>query len=334
MATIVTRVGKGSPLTHEEVDGNFTNLNTDKLESTSLSVQTNPASGGGSLTYSNTVFTFTPADVSGGGGGGSFQPIKLDAISVVNGQASYTMQVGGVNHDPASDFALLVSLNGVIQAAGDAFSTTGSTITFIPALQTGDVIDFIIDLGNAVDVTTVVSTDTLDDVVQRGSSTTLSITTGGYATTTGTSAQFLKADGSVDSSTYLTTYSETDTLATVTGRGNATTNGITVGSIDVNGEIIELTRSVINVSGTFSINPTAGTVQRITLNGALTFLDFVGEGESTTLMIADSVGQTITWPTMTWIGGAAPTLSTTGLTVIQIWKANSVLYGALAGVAS
>jgi hypothetical protein len=32
MATIVTRAGKGSPLTHEEVDSNFVNLNTDKAE--------------------------------------------------------------------------------------------------------------------------------------------------------------------------------------------------------------------------------------------------------------------------------------------------------------
>ena len=30
MSTIVTRAGKGSPLTHTEVDANFTNLNNDK----------------------------------------------------------------------------------------------------------------------------------------------------------------------------------------------------------------------------------------------------------------------------------------------------------------
>jgi hypothetical protein len=36
MATIVTRAGKGSPLTHNEVDANFTNLNTDKAEVSSL----------------------------------------------------------------------------------------------------------------------------------------------------------------------------------------------------------------------------------------------------------------------------------------------------------
>lgn len=32
MSTLVTRAGKGSPLTHNEVDANFTNLNTDKAE--------------------------------------------------------------------------------------------------------------------------------------------------------------------------------------------------------------------------------------------------------------------------------------------------------------
>ena len=33
MSTIVTRSGKGSPLTHNEVDTNFSNLNTDKIQS-------------------------------------------------------------------------------------------------------------------------------------------------------------------------------------------------------------------------------------------------------------------------------------------------------------
>lgn len=32
MSTIVTRATKGAPLTHAEVDANFTNLNTDKLQ--------------------------------------------------------------------------------------------------------------------------------------------------------------------------------------------------------------------------------------------------------------------------------------------------------------
>jgi len=38
MTTIVTRAGKGSPLSWGEVDNNFTNLNTDKLETSSVGV--------------------------------------------------------------------------------------------------------------------------------------------------------------------------------------------------------------------------------------------------------------------------------------------------------
>jgi hypothetical protein len=37
MATIVTRAGKGSPLTNNEVDANFTNLNSDKVETSAIS---------------------------------------------------------------------------------------------------------------------------------------------------------------------------------------------------------------------------------------------------------------------------------------------------------
>jgi hypothetical protein len=45
MATIVTRSGKGSPLTHGEVDSNFTNLNTDKLETAGGSITGNLSFG-------------------------------------------------------------------------------------------------------------------------------------------------------------------------------------------------------------------------------------------------------------------------------------------------
>lgn len=37
MATITTRSGKGSPLTNAEVDANFTNLNSDKVETSAIS---------------------------------------------------------------------------------------------------------------------------------------------------------------------------------------------------------------------------------------------------------------------------------------------------------
>jgi len=73
---------------------------------------------------------------------------KLDAITVVNGQAAYTLNHNSAAYKPATANALLVSVNGVIQAAGDAFTISGSTITFTENLVTGDVIDFIIALGD------------------------------------------------------------------------------------------------------------------------------------------------------------------------------------------
>ena len=77
--------------------------------------------------------------------------VKLDAITVVNGQAAYTMQNGGVNFtDYTTVNQFLVSLNGTIQAATDSFTVSGSTITFASNLSTGDVIDFIIVFGNSL----------------------------------------------------------------------------------------------------------------------------------------------------------------------------------------
>ena len=81
--------------------------------------------------------------------------VKLDAISVVNGQAGYTMNNGGsafTDYENVNQF--LVSLNGILQAPTDSFTVSGSTITFASNLSTGDVIDFIIVLGNTLDIGT------------------------------------------------------------------------------------------------------------------------------------------------------------------------------------
>ena len=83
---------------------------------------------------------------------GNFQ--VCDAISVVNGQAAYTMQVSSANVTPESANHMLVSLNGVLQKPGSSFTISGSTITFASNLATGDVIDFILLLGNVNDIGT------------------------------------------------------------------------------------------------------------------------------------------------------------------------------------
>jgi len=53
MSTITTRSGKGSPLTNTEVDNNFTNLNTDKIQAS------NSPSEGDILKYESSVWKAT-----------------------------------------------------------------------------------------------------------------------------------------------------------------------------------------------------------------------------------------------------------------------------------
>ena len=99
---------------------------------------------------------------------GNFQ--ICDAISVVNGQAAYTMQVGSVNVSPQSANHMIVSLNGVIQKPGSSYTVSGNTITFASNLATGDVIDFIQILGDVLDLgvpsdATVTTAKLADDAV-------------------------------------------------------------------------------------------------------------------------------------------------------------------------
>ena len=93
---------------------------------------------------------------------------KLDSITTVNAQAAYTMQHNASNFKPATAEQLIVSVNGVIQAPGDAYTISGSTITFSENLVTGDVIDFIIALGEVGN--TVTPTDGSVDINKMSTS--------------------------------------------------------------------------------------------------------------------------------------------------------------------
>ena len=119
---------------------------------------------------------------------GNFQ--VCDAISVVNNQAAYTMQVGSVNVSPESANHMIVSLNGVIQKPTDAFTVSGSTITFASNLVTGDVINFIQILGNVLDLG-VPSDNTVTTAKLSDSSVSLAKLT---ATGTKSSSTFLRGD--------------------------------------------------------------------------------------------------------------------------------------------
>ena len=76
---------------------------------------------------------------------------KLDAITT-SATATYNLTLDSGAYYPQSANHLLVSLNGVIQAPQDSFTVSGSQITFDSALTSADVIDFIIALGDTLDI--------------------------------------------------------------------------------------------------------------------------------------------------------------------------------------
>ena len=95
----------------------------------------------------------------------------------------------------------------------------------------------------------------------------------------------------------------------------------------------------ISDGAAFEVDPGNGSVQLITLGANRTpkATNFAA-GESVTLMVDDGTAYTLTWTDATWgsggviwVGGSAPTLATSGYTVIQFWKVSSQIYGALVG---
>ena len=77
----------------------------------------------------------------------------LDSITA-SATATYNLQLNGGAFSPASANHLLVSLNGVLQKPGASFNVSGSQITFSSALTSSDNINFIMALGNVLDVGT------------------------------------------------------------------------------------------------------------------------------------------------------------------------------------
>jgi hypothetical protein len=117
--------------------------------------------------------------------------------------------------------------------------------------------------------------------------------------------------------------------ATLTGTQILTNKTLTGAVIDG-----RVTEEVFTVTGTTpALDPQNGTIQTWDLSGNSTPTLAAGfvAGASMTLMIGDGTGYTITWPTISWAGGAAPPLAATGLTVVELWRVGATYYGALVG---
>ncbi len=97
------------------------------------------------------------------------------------------------------------------------------------------------------------------------------------------------------------------------------------------------TESVYSVSGSApALSPSNGSIQTwaLTSNSTPTAGNWAS-GQALTLLVDDGASYTITWTSLsvTWKTdmSAAPTLNTSGYTVVQLWKVGTVIYGARVG---
>ena len=125
MATIVTRAGKGSALSHNEVDANFTNLNSDKLEANSNITVAN-ATVTGDLTVQGTTTTLNTATLqvedknitlnySTGDSSGSADGAGITIQDAVNSSTDATILWDATND--TFDFSHAIQVQGLVDIA-------------------------------------------------------------------------------------------------------------------------------------------------------------------------------------------------------------------------
>lgn len=151
MSTITLRNVKGSALTFTEMDDNFSNINTDKLELTDLSVGAEAsASGDGAISYNNTtgVFTYTPPTAAGIGAlanvvedttpqlGGPLdgQGNKVEDVDLDNYKETIYVSgstTGTITPDVANGNVQIITLSGNITFSAFANAENGQSMTLI-----------------------------------------------------------------------------------------------------------------------------------------------------------------------------------------------------------
>jgi hypothetical protein len=118
-------------------------------------------------------------------------------------------------------------------------------------------------------------------------------------------------------------YTKTTDLATVATSGS-------YGDLSGIADDLELKRYNETVAtGSATLDRADGGIQTFTMTVSITLAVTIAAGESLTFHLSAGDTYAVTWPTMTWVGGSAPTL--TADDVIEFWKIGSTLYGAYVG---
>jgi hypothetical protein len=119
----------------------------------------------------------------------------------------------------------------------------------------------------------------------------------------------------------------TNSIATKMPLAGGTFTGSVVFEDAINENIFAITDA-----SSVALDPDNGMVQTWTLGANRTATDSLTTGQSMLLIVtASSSNYTLTWPTMKWSGGSAPTLGGANATAIELFKVGSQLYGATVG---
>lgn len=266
MSTIVTRSGKGSPLTHVEVDANFTNLNTDKYQS------------GDAVTF--TTLTAT-GQTSLGGAAGS-ESLRVNSVA----GATRWMEINGSVSSNILTYAKGASGN---PGFGWATSGTGShdfgTNASVANLQfrvshTASAVNYVQVTGAATTVAPVVSAQGSDTnvgltfntkgtgsfLVQTSGTTRLQVTSGGVV-----NMGFVNSTAALQ----VTGVASQVNSVLVSGSAAGAAPSISVGGTDTNIDLTltpkgtgvvqfgSYTASVLTPTGYITIKDSGGTTRRL-----------------------------------------------------------------------
>lgn len=250
-----------------------------------------------SMKYNGTAFTVD--STASAASVASSTAVAAAAAASASASAAAASAITAANNAASVGF----TLSSTSTFAGKTFNLTSNTLVTTLAQINSAVSD--------ADLVSLAGAETLTNKTVNLTSNTL----------VGTLAQFNTACSDAD-------------FASIAGSETLTNKTLTAPAISnpvMTGAPVE---DIFNITDGASVdlNPANGTIQFWTLgaNRTATAASFI-DGQSMTLYVADGAAYSVTWPSVVWAGGSAPTLPTSGYATIVLAKANSVLRGYSAG---
>jgi hypothetical protein len=237
--------------------------------------------------------------------------------------------------DPTADHTItLPDVTGTVVTTGDTGSVTSTMIA------DGAIVNADINASAAIAFSKLASLTSGNILVGNGSNVVASVAVTGDVTISNAGVTAIASGAIVNADINASAAIALSKLATDVA-GTTATQTLTNKTLTDPAIIGTILEDIYTISdgAAFEVDPSNGSVQLITLGANRTpkATNFAA-GEAVTLMINDGTAYTLTWTDTTWgtsgvvwTGGSAPTLTTTGYTVIQFWKVGTQVYGAYVG---